>query len=319
MEPVGEASTDAESGMIMRNPSISRHARRSLGAGLAAAALLLAGCNRGPSPEVQQKLQQLETVSAEKDSLLQQVADNAKLMSDISATLATVKYHPPASLASPAESPSSAARDSLLWRIKDVTSRVNEAESRLSASRSRVRHLTHLSDSLKATLDTTIAQLQGTIDQQKATIADLTEQVTTLQTQNQQLTARNVALTDTLNTVTTRENTAYYIVGTKDSLLKAGIIVKEGGARFLFIFGKRGETLAPARDLNPDAFTRINLRTDTTIALPDTTAHYKIVSRQDLNYLAAPPDDHGRVQGEVAIANPSDFWAASKYLILVKE
>lgn len=303
----------------MQTPSLPHHVRRVFGVGLTAAAVLAAGCNRGPSPEVQQKLAQLETVSAEKDSLLQQVADNAKLMSDISATLATVKYHPPASLATPAESPSSAARDSLLWRLKDVTSRVNEAESRLSASRSRVRHLTHLSDSLKATLDTTIAQLQGTLDQQKATIADLTNQVTTLQTQNQQLTVQNAALTDTLNTVSTRENTAYYIVGTKDSLLKAGIIEKQGGARFLFIFGKRGETLSPARDLNPDQFTRINLRTDTTIALPDSSARYKVVSRQDLNYLAAPPDDHGRVQGELAIAQPTAFWAASKYLILVRD
>lgn len=284
-----------------------------------AVGLAVAGCNRGPSPEVQQQLAQLKTVSAEKDSLMQQVVDNAKLMSDISQQLATVKYVGPASMTTPAESPTSAARDSIMWRIKDVTTRVNEAESRLRASRARVRHLTHLSDSLRTQLDSTISTMQSALDQQKATIATLTEQVNELQAQNATLVTRNAALVDTLNTATTRENTAYYIVGTQDSLLKAGIIVKEGGARFLFIFGKRGQTLAPARELNPSDFTRIDLRTDTTIALPDSAAHYKIVSRQDLSYLGTPPDDHGRVQGAVKIAQPGSFWAASKFLILVKD
>lgn len=283
------------------------------------AGLAVAGCNRGPSPEVQQQLAQLKTVSAEKDSLMQQVVDNAKLMSEIGKQLATVKYVGPASMTTPSETPTAAARDSIMWRIKDVTKRVNEAESRLRASRARVRSLTHLSDSLRTQLDSTISTLQAALDQQRATIATLTDQVNELQTQNATLVARNAALVDTLNTATTRENTAYYIVGTQDSLVKAGIIVKEGGARFLFIFGKRGQTLAPARELNPADFTRIDLRTDTTIALPDSTAHYKIVSRQDLSYLATPPDDHGRVQGAVKIAQPGDFWAASKFLILVRD
>ncbi len=64
---------------------------RSMRIGTAAlAALLFGACNRGPSPEVQAQLAQLQTVSAEKDSLLSQVAENARLMSEISAQLVTV-------------------------------------------------------------------------------------------------------------------------------------------------------------------------------------------------------------------------------------
>jgi hypothetical protein len=114
--------------------------------------------------------------------------------------------------------------------------------------------------------------------------------------------------------MTTRQNTAYYIVGTKDELLERGIIVKEGGARVLFIFGKAGETLQPARDLDPGQFTPINLTEVREITLPDSTAEYLIASRQDLAYLEVPPveGEKPRVRGSVRIGAPEQFWLPSR-------
>ncbi len=65
---------------------------------------------------------------------------------------------------------------------------------------------------------------------------------------------RNTALTDTVANLTSYKNTVYYAVGTKDELIKRGIVTKEG-SKFL-VFG--GTRLEPARNLDPAAFTAID-------------------------------------------------------------
>ena len=56
----------------------------------------------------------------------------------------------------------------------------------------------------------------------------------------------------------------------------------------------------------------------TEIPLPAPDKAYRITSRQDLEGLAAPPDDGGHISGSVKIANPDRFWSGSKFLILVQ-
>jgi cell division protein FtsB len=270
--------------------------------------MALAGC--GPSEEVRQKLNELAVATAQRDSLLLEVADNARLMSEISAELAAVRIEGDR-LVVGAESPIQARRDSLLETIKYVTARVENTEGRLRQSRARIRALSALSDSLRGTLEETISNYESVIDAQRETIAQLTEQLEALHAENAQL----VAQVDTLEAET---NTVFYVIGTKDELLEQGIVRKEGGARFLFIFGKRGETLVPARELDHSAFTSINRREVTEIELPAAEEEYKIVSRQDVTYLETPPDEKGRVYGNLRITSPDEFWSVSKYLIIVQ-
>jgi len=268
----------------------------------------LAGC--GPSEEVRQKLNELALATAQRDSLLQEVADNARLMSEISAELADVQVEGER-LAVEAESPMQARRDSMLAMIRYVTDRVESQEGRLRESRARIRALSALSDSLRGTLEQTIDNYESVIAAQRETISQLTGQVEALYAENVQL----VAQVDTLEAET---NTVFYVIGTKDELLERGIVQKEGGARFLFIFGKRGETLVPARDLDRGAFTPIDRREVTEIALPAADEEYKIVSRQDVAYLETPPDEKGRIFGNLKITSPDGFWSGSKYLIIVQ-
>ena len=68
--------------------------KTTLASGCIALGLAFAGAACGPSEEVRQQLAQLTAVSAEKDSLLLQVTDNARVMSEISAELARVKAAP---------------------------------------------------------------------------------------------------------------------------------------------------------------------------------------------------------------------------------
>jgi hypothetical protein len=107
----------------------------------------------------------------------------------------------------------------------------------------------------------------------------------------------------------------YYAVGTKDELLKRGVVTKEG-SKFL-VFG--GTRLEPARDLDPAAFTAIDKTRQTTIPLPRTDKKYKIVSRQSPSYLSSTVTKDGKVSGTVEIGQPEEFWSASRYLILVQD
>lgn len=286
--------------------------------------LLLAApaCELPGTRAMKQELAELRTVSAEKDSLLQEVVENTRLMSDISAQLATVqdRGRGPAMRLS-AESPIATYRDSLLERIREVTARVNDSESRLRAAQRRVRALTIETDSLKAQMtryDSLIGDFQTVIDNQRTTIATLTEQVNALQTENVQLTIRNAALSDTVSTLKVKDKTAYYVIGTKKELLERGIVTEEGGSRFLFIFGKRGKTLVPARELDAADFVRIDRWQTMEIPFPRDDKAYKIVSRQNVESLEVAPDNDGKLRGSLRIESPEGFWLPSKFLIIVQ-
>ncbi len=278
-----------------------------------AAAALVAGtvaCQRGPTPE------QL-AIMAQKDSLVQEVAEQSRIMSDISAELAKVQVQGKA-LAIKSESPRTAMRDSIFARINYVTDRLTTAEKQLRTAKQRVGSLTKISDSLRATLESTISNYEATIASQKTTLDDLNQQVQKLSAENADLTVAKAALSDTVRTLATENSTVYYVVGTKDELVKKGIIREEGGSRVLFIFGKAGKTIVPARDLQPSEFTPIDKHQVTEIPLPQ-EAEYRLASQQNLDALATPPDEHGRIKGSVLkIAEPDKFWVGSKFLIIVQ-
>jgi len=279
----------------------------------------LAAC--GPSKEVQQQLAELTAISAEKDSLVTQVASNTRLMSDISAELAKVQV--PVSQAGTAESEGLSNPDAILTNIKTLTARVEDSEGRLVESQKRIDALSKTSTTQKtqlANFQKTIDEFRGTIESQKQTIASLTEQVGYLQQENARLAAVNVTLADTVSAITSRQNSVWYVVGTRQELLDRGIINEEGGSRVLFIFGKRGKTLVPAANLDLSTFNVADERYLSEIPLPDTTGDYTVVTRQDLSALETPPDDKGRLSGREAlhIADPSKFWSNDRVLIVVR-
>jgi uncharacterized coiled-coil protein SlyX len=254
---------------------------------------------------------------AQKDSLVQEVAEQSRTLSDISAELAKVQVEGK-QLQVKSESPRTAQRDSIFARISYVNNRLTSAQKQLAESRRHIRSLSHLSDSLKSTLETTIANYESTIESQKTQLQQLNEEVQKLSADNAELTAAKVALTDTVHALKTENHTVYYVVGTKDELLQRGIIQEEGGSRVLFIFGKRGKTIVPARDLQPSQFTPIDKYRVTEIPLP-ADAEYRVTSRQNIEGLATPPNKDGRIKGAVLkIAEPDKFWVGSRFLIIVR-
>jgi hypothetical protein len=287
------------------------------GAG-ALVALSLAAC--GPSEEQRQRMAELEQASAQKDSLLIEIADLGRFISTVNAELSDVSLEG-AEFELVPESPARAQRDSALAKIRYLTQRVTASEERVAESRQRVRSLQLESDTLEALLAETIRSYERTIANHRETIAALTEHVESLELENTRLAASVDTLTATVDTLEEVTNTVYYTIGTKDELLERGVIEKEGGARFLFIFGKRGETLVPARELNPAGFTAIDMHEVTAISLPDTAAAYRIVSRHPVAVVDAREiDEGGKIRGsEIMITSPVEFWKGSKYLIVVQE
>jgi hypothetical protein len=285
----------------------------------------------------------VDTTGAQRDSLFAEVADNARLLNQIGEELSKVE-----GLSGPdsgtVESPASATRERLLHQVQQVTARLADTEKRLAQSRRQIRTATKASDSLTGRvgdLERMVADFEAVLESQRTTVAALTDRVSALETEN-------LALRDTITTMETEENTAYYVVGTKEELIERGIITKEGGSRVLFIFGKRGETLVPARDIDTSQFTPIDIRQVTEIPLPDSTAEYLIASRQNLDalqpaaeampaeapaYQESPQNDpqepkpvtepdkqkaKGRVKGTIRIAEPEQFWLPSRFLIVVR-
>src|SRR5207247_2053966 len=110
---------------------MTRNCRRlARGAWLPIALLMAAGCKQGPSPEVQARIDSLSQASSQRDRLMQEVAENTRLVSEISRELARVNV-PARALKVSGESPLRASRDTLIQKIRYMTTRVKEIEPRL--------------------------------------------------------------------------------------------------------------------------------------------------------------------------------------------
>lgn len=274
-------------------------------------ALLIAGACK-PSSQVQdsQQVATYDTAASQRDSVMQQLAYQARTLADVSAELAQVQVR---NLQISTESPAAAQRDSMIQRVRYIVARVNESDAKLRTSARQIRNLTHLSDSLRTTLEATITSMQATITAQQEQIAFFTATVDTLRGQN-------VALTDTVANMAVRENTVYFVVGTRDQLKQKGLVTEEGGARVLWVLWKTGKTLQSARELDPAQFTPINKRLLTEIPLPHAAGRYRILSRQDQSHLTTPRDQGGRFTGpSLQINSPEEFWRNSKFLIILQE
>jgi len=292
------------------------------------AVVAISACDRS-KPELDKTLAQVQQISAEKDSLLRDVMATTQFIADANTELSKVRTSANSKVKAAVNgenegklSPSE-QRAQLLDRIKGITASLNEAESRLAASRKRVSMLDTSNTSLKGQLaayDSTITSFKAIIENQKSQVLDLTNQVNSLTTENTTLKAFNVqltsdktALTDERDHLTTEKNTVYYIVGTKDDLLKRHIIVQSGGVLGL------GKVQVPARELNATDFTSIDKTAVAEIPLPKAGTPYKIVTRQDMSALETPPDKNGLMKDTIKIKDPTQFWAASKYLIVIEQ
>ena len=297
---------------------------------IALAVVATTGCNQA---ELKKALAEAKAAEAQKDSLLTEVLETTQFVSDVNSELAKAKTVATKTASTdpgvPGAKKDREERVAALERVKTVIAKLNESEAKLAETETRAKSSRQRNARLLAQIETykkTIEDLRSTAEAQKTEyeaqlaaantqIATLAGRVDTLTTEKGRLESDKAALTDTVVNLTSYKNTVYYAIGTKDELMKKGIITKEG-SKFL-VFG--GSRLEPARNLSPEGFTAIDKTTNTSIPLPRTDKKYKIISRQSPTYLASGVSKDGKISGTVEIAQPEEFWSASKYLILVQD
>jgi hypothetical protein len=204
-------------------------------------------------------------------------------------------------------------REALASRIREIITQLDSTEARLERAQQRVTRLSGRESALNARVATLTARLgslrtNAEAEQRSlsARIAGLEQTVVTLSTDTARLAARVASLSDSAHTV-------YFVAATEQELLERGIIVREGGRRYLFA-GPR--TIQPARRLSPEAFSAIDMTKTRTIQLPP--GQYRILSRHSVDLAKPEMRDGGKVGGVLRVTTPEEFWAGSRYLILVK-
>jgi hypothetical protein len=257
-----------------------------------------------------------QTLAAQKDSLTTIVLDADAFISSIDSQISRVKGLPAKRRSGPpAESPIEEQlhqRRAMLARVSALVDRAQATATQLEASRRRERALKGQNATLVAQVDQSkalIAQLGTTIERQTTTIAGLQARIDTLSTEKQ-------ALGRELQAATVAQHKAYYIVGTERELLDKGVIVRTGGANLLF--KKVGRSLQPARQVKADLFTAVDQRGLTEIAVPKADRRYRIVSRQALGATDVSDARKGEFRGNLHITDAAQFWAPSRYLIIVE-
>jgi hypothetical protein len=282
------------------------------------------GCDRNQAA-LAKALAESRAAEAQKDSLLTEVLETTQFVSDLNSELAKTKLMSAGGSGDPGVPGAEQDREdrkATLERIQQVIARLNESEAKLTQTENRAKNAKIRNARLLAQISTykqTIEDLKTAAEQQRseqeAIIADQRTQIATLAGQVDNLNFQTASLRDTVGHLTAYKNRVYYAIGTKDELLRSGVVTKEG-SKFL-IFG--GTRLEPARKPNLEAFTMVDKTQTLSIPLPRTDKKYKIVSRQSPEYLSGEVSEKGEVRGVVEIAEPENFWSASKYLILVQD
>jgi hypothetical protein len=284
-------------------------------------AILATGCVS--KSEYDKQMQQVASISSEKDSLLKEVVATSQFIAEVNGELDKVKNNQPVARAAGETEQMSPTqqRQALAERVKSLTDRLRESEERLAQSRRRVGQLTASSATMSAQMasfDSTIKQFQIIIDNQKAEIVALLDQVGALTSENMalretntQLEVQRAALSEQTAMLTTEQNTVYWVAGKKDDLLKRGIIEQRGGMLGI------GKTQVLARTLETGEFTSINRLSVLEITLPNPAKSYRIITSNDLTGLDAAPAD-GKFKGSIKISSPEVFWRASKFLVLME-
>ena len=194
-------------------------------------------------------------------------------------------------------------RNAVLARVTQLVEQLDAARGRIYGLRKQVADKDTALAQQMAQFEKSLAEANAAAERQRAELQAVIDTQTT----------RIASLTGTVGQLTSEVNAVYVVTGTREELIKKGVLVSEGPRRY-GIVGSR--TLMPARELDVTQFTKLDLRSDTTIFLPDGV--YKIVSRQNGSYVVPREFRQGGIVGGLTIEDPEKFWSSSKFLILVK-
>src|SRR5262245_50224384 len=264
------------------------------------------------------ELARLKTVSAEKDSALAQVRETQDVIDAISRELSSIPGMDSRRIVvgSASENQPANIQELIAQKIKQARALVEQSDATIREREQRITALLGENDSLKTEANKfreSIETMLAMIDKQRAELERLTARVAELETVQAQLKRENSELSDTVGALRARENAVYVAVGTESELLRAGVVVRSGGANMGF--WRPGQTLIPAKNPPRNAFRSLDMSQVREIDLPD-AGPYRIVSNHNPEFLSRSRGDV--VRGQLEIRDAEHFWQASRFLILVR-
>jgi len=165
-------------------------------------------------------------------------------------------------------------------------------------------------------LEKMIENLQKQIEINEQEITDLKDKlekmnikVEILTTNIDSLNNENIIKENVISQKTEELNTAYYVYGTRKELQEHQVVTKEGG----FIGIGRIEKLMDS--FNKDYFTKVDITKLSSIPLNCKKAHL-ITTHPSSSFKF---EGNNKKVDKLVITNYSDFWSASKYLVIVVE
>ena len=264
------------------------------------------------------ELARLQTVSAEKDSALAQVRETQDVVDAISRELSSIPGvdNRRIVVGTGSESQPANIQQVIAEKITRARALVEQSDSTIREREQRITILLGETDSLKseaAKFRESIETMLAMIDKQRAELERLTTRVAELESAQEQLKRENSELSDTVGALRARENAVYVAVGSEAELLRAGVVVRAGGANMGF--WRPGQTLVPAKNPPRNAFRSLDMSQVREIDLPD-GAPYRIVSNHNPDFLSRARGEV--VRGSFEIRDAERFWEAGRYLILVR-
>jgi exonuclease VII small subunit len=263
------------------------------------------------------ELARLRTVSAEKDSALAQVRETQDVIDAISRELSSIPgVDNRRIVVGGSENQPANLQAIIAEKITRARALVEQSDATIREREQRITALLGENDSLKteaAKFRESIETMLAMIDKQRAELERLTTRVAELENAQEQLKRENSELSDTVGALRARENAVYVAVGTESELLRAGVIVRAGGANMGF--WRPGQTLIPAKNPPRNAFRSLDMTQVRQIELPD-AASYRIISNHNPAFLSRSWGD--LVRGQLEIRDADRFWEASRFLILVR-
>jgi len=279
----------------------------------------LLACDSGKKKELEAKLQntqkeltQVRAKAEDRDKLYDEVIDAARFVSDIQLDLskARARYSRGKShlTTSELERPTR-SRAELLGDLKEVLAHLDSVEAQVATLEKSSSRASKMSAQI-ISLQKTIASLRAAAIDQQQQVQNLTAQLATTTHERDDLAGQVVTMKDEANLV-------YMVAKPLPDLLKAGILVQEGGRKgFLGLGGKKGQTLVPGRNLQASDFTTLNMSADSVLTL-EAGHTYRIASRHNGELLSPGPNPSGLLPSRMRITDPARFWATSRYLILI--
>jgi DNA repair exonuclease SbcCD ATPase subunit len=184
---------------------------------------------------------------------------------------------------------------SLQKKLKDANFKIGDLEETINGLELLVKNM----EAQANEQDIQIAELTQDVKKLNVDISQLNQKIKVVETESQQK-------TQTIETQTVALNKAYYAFGTMKELKENGIIEKSGG-----VIGM-GKTPVIKKDFNRDYFTEIDIRN---------FEHLRLMAKKAKLITVHPEGSYHftgkKLSDTLFIDNSSEFWKASKYLVVL--